>query len=137
MKISPSSSRQFLKVARQRLSTAEFLLRQKYNLDAMYLGGYAIECSLKALILEATAAANRQATLAKITRGASMHEVETLKAVLNGLGQRIPLEIVKRLRRSSWSSSLRYATGRTDTGETRAFLKTAKLVYDWVEAKLP
>jgi len=28
---------------------------------------------------------------------------------------------------------LRYETGRRDTGETIAFLRTAKAFYDWVE----
>ena len=40
----------------QRLTTAEFLLENGYNLDAMYLAGYTVECTLKALILRKSAA---------------------------------------------------------------------------------
>lgn len=47
----PASSLDCLKVAKQRLTTAETLLREKLTLDAQYIGGYAVECSLKALIL--------------------------------------------------------------------------------------
>jgi hypothetical protein len=35
----PSSSRDFYKVAEQRFTTAEFLFKNDYNLDAMYLAG--------------------------------------------------------------------------------------------------
>jgi hypothetical protein len=46
----PTSSRDFLKAASQRLNAAETLLRENVTLDAQYIGGYAVECSLKALI---------------------------------------------------------------------------------------
>ena len=48
-----------------------------------------------------------------------------------------PLEITKRMRRFDWTTDLRYETGRRDTGETIAFLKTAKAIYDWVEGQVP
>ena len=44
----PTTSRDFQKAAAQRLTTAETLLREKHTLDAQYLGGYTVECSLKA-----------------------------------------------------------------------------------------
>jgi hypothetical protein len=40
------TSRDFLRAAGQRLTTAEFLLKSGYNLDAMYLAGYGLECAL-------------------------------------------------------------------------------------------
>ena len=33
---------------------AEYLQRGGFNLDAQYLGGYSVECALKALILHLT-----------------------------------------------------------------------------------
>jgi HEPN domain-containing protein len=121
----------------QRLTTAEFLLRNNYTLDAMYLAGYTVECTLKALILEMAPSADRSATLTNITSGKKMHDAEILGGILKDLGRPIPLELVKRFRRSGWSTDLRYESGRTDTGETRGFLKTAKQTYDWVEGQLP
>jgi hypothetical protein len=51
----PTSSRDFLHAAEQRLATAEFLILNKGNtLDGYYLTGYGIECSMKALILHLT-----------------------------------------------------------------------------------
>jgi HEPN domain-containing protein len=133
----PTSSRDFQRAARQRLTTAEFLLGNSYTLDAMYLAGYTVECTLKALILERTPIAEQAEMLKKITSGQRMHDVETLGGILKNLGRPIPLALVKRLRRSGWSTALRYETGRKDTGETRGFLRIAKEVYDWVEDQLP
>ncbi|HWB53693.1 MAG TPA: HEPN domain-containing protein [Tepidisphaeraceae bacterium] len=132
----PSSSRDFQRAAAQRLTTAEFLLDHRYNLDAMYLAGYAVECSLKALILKVVQVQEHNQMLKKVTSGSRMHEPETLGAILKELQHPIPLDLVKRLRRSQWSTNLRYQTHRPDTGETRAFLKTAKAAYDWVEGQL-
>lgn len=132
----PSSSRDFLRAAIQRLTTAEFLLANKYNLDAMYLAGYAVECSLKALIVAATAESDRPAILKKLTGGKKMHSPEVLGGLLRDLNHPIPAKLAQRFRKSSWSVDLRYESGRTDTGETRAFLKTVKAVYHWAEAEI-
>ena len=115
---------------------AESLLAN-FNLDAMYLAGYTIECSLKALILELSSPQDRKDTLRRITSGAKMHELEVLIALLRDLGCSMPLELAKRLRKSTWSTTLRYRSGRPAIGHTRAFLKTAKAVYNWVESQLP
>jgi hypothetical protein len=44
---------------------------------------------------------------------------------------------IARQRRFKWTMDLRYETGWRDTGETIAFLTTAKAIYDWVEGQLP
>src|SRR5438552_16475756 len=106
----PSSSRDFQKAALQRLATAEFLLDKDYTLDAMYLAGYTVECTLKALILEITPLAERAERLKTISSGKSMHEPETLGRFLKDGGRPIPAELVERLRRSDWSTALRYET---------------------------
>lgn len=133
----PLKSRDFLKVAAQRLTTAEFLLKNKYTLAAMYIAGYTVECSLKALILDKTPEKDRTKWLKKPTSGAKMHSPEALAGFLKDEGIALPLDLVKRLRTSTWTTNLRYETGRTDTGETRAFLRTAKLTYQWVERQVP
>ncbi len=133
----PSSSRDFQRAARQRLTTAEFLLKSRYNLDAMYLGGYTVECTLKALILHRTPAANRAHELKLISSGSKMHDPEVLGGRLKDLGCPIPTRLVKKFRRFGWSTALRYETRRKNTGEARAFLKVAKETFDWVEAQLP
>ena len=133
----PTSSRDFQKAAAQRFIAAETLLRAKRTLDAQYIGGYTIECSLKALIMELTPAADRSNQLIRITSGASMHRPSVLLGELRNLGAAFPSVLAKRMRRFDWTTDLRYETGRRDTGETIAFLNTAKAIYEWVEAQLP
>ncbi len=133
----PTTSRDFQKVAGQRLTTAETLLREKLTLDAQYFGGYTVECSLKALIMHLTAEPDKPDKLKRITSGAKMHRSDVLLGELRDLGVSLPLEIAKRMRRFDWTTDLRYETGRRDTGETIAFLITAKAIYDWVEGQLP
>lgn len=133
----PTTPRDFLKVAAQRLITAETLLREKLTLDAQYIGGYTVECSLKALILHQTPDPDKPAKLKQLTAGAKMHRPDVLLGELRVLGVALPLELAKRMRRFNWTTDLRYETGRRDTGETIAFLTTAKTIYDWVEDQGP
>ena len=132
----PTTSRDFQKAAAQRLTTAETLLREKLTLNAQYIGGYTVECTLKALIMELTPDLDKPDMLRRITSGASMHRPEVLLGELRNLGAPLPLVLAKRARRFDWTTDLRYETGRRDTGETNAFLKTAKAIYDWVEGQL-
>src|SRR5438105_3471543 len=104
----PTTSRDFLRAALQRLTTAEELLRLRLNLDAQYLGGYTVECSLKALILEKTPAADKADTLQKISSGATMHRPDVLLGILRDLGVVLPLDLAKRMRRFDWETNLRY-----------------------------
>lgn len=118
------------------MNTAVFLLEHAYTLDAVYLSGYVTECSLKALILERTPEPERADTLARITKGAQGHNPEVLSGVLRDLGIRIPLGIVSRFRRFQWTTSLRYQAGRKPNNEARGYLRTAELVYNWVNGEL-
>lgn len=131
------SSRDYLKAAKQRLTTAAFLRDNGYNPDAMYLAGYAIECSLKALILEVASEDERQLVYEAISRGRSMHNPEILAGVLTDRGRPIPADIRRRFRRFDWTTDLRYESGRRDTGELRGFIKTAGLIVEWVEGQPP
>ena len=133
----PTTSRDFQRAAGQRLTAAEALLRVDMTVDAQYIGGYTIECSLKALILHVTPDPEKPGKLRRIRSGARMHDPNVLLGELRDLGVAFPLELTKRMLRFNWNTDLRYQTGRRDTGETAAFLKTARAIHDWVEAQLP
>jgi HEPN domain-containing protein len=133
----PTTSRDFLQAAAQRLTTAETLLRQDLTLAAQYIGGYVVECSLKALILQLTPGPRKTQKLHELTRGAIMHKPEVLLGELRKLGVSLPPKIAKRMRRFDWKADLRYETGRRDYGETKGLLKTANAIYDWVKGQLP
>lgn len=133
----PTTPRDFLKVALQRLTAAEQILETlRLTLEAQYIGGYSVECSLKALVLEKTADADREELLRRLTRGATYHHVEPLLERLKERGVSLTPELAKRMRRFDWTTDLRYETGRRDTGETRALLRTARAIYEWVEGQI-
>jgi hypothetical protein len=134
----PTTPRDFLKVALQRLTAAEEIMdKLRLTLEAQYIGGYSVECAFKALILEKTpAGAQRDEIFERLTHGATYHKPEHLLARLKELGVVLTPELAKRMRRFDWETGLRYEIGRKDTGETNGLLKTARAIYDWVEGQI-
>lgn len=134
----PITSRDFQKAAAQRLIAAEVLLHADLALEAQYFGGYVVECSLKALIMDSAPEAEKASTLKKITSGAASHRPDVLLDRLRAHGITLPDDLRKRMRRftDTWETGLRYEVGRRDMGETCAFLSTAKAVLNWVEENL-
>ncbi|HEY5314826.1 MAG TPA: hypothetical protein VIK18_19990 [Pirellulales bacterium] len=126
----------FQRAAEQRFTTTEFLLERSYPLDAFYLAGYSVECMLKALVMHRTLAAGHAATFQRLKSGASMHYPERLNQELKGLGYPMPLDLVKRFRRFSWSTELRYAPGRWPPSEVLGYLRAAKQAIDWVNGEI-
>jgi HEPN domain-containing protein len=134
----PTTPRDFLKVALQRLSAAEDIMETlRLTLEAQYIGGYAVECALKALILEKTAEPDRADLLELLTHGATYHRAEALLDRLRERGVVLTVELAKRMRRFDWTTALRYEMGRRDTGETNGLLRTARAIYEWVEEQIP
>ena len=134
----PTTPLDFLKVALQRLTAAEEIMETlRLTLEAQYIGGYSVECSLKALILEKTAELDRPAVLDRLTHGATYHRAEVLLDRLRERGVFLTVELAKRMRRFDWTTGLRYETGRKDTGETNGLLRTARTIYEWVKGQIP
>ena len=134
----PTTPRDFLRVALQRLTAAEEIMdKLRLTLEAQYIGGYSVECSFKALILEKTSEADRPAILDQLTHGATYHNVEALLDRLRERGVALTPELAKRMRRFDWTTDLRYEIGRKDTGETNGLLRTTREVYHWVEGQMP
>jgi hypothetical protein len=133
----PTTPRDFLKVAQQRLDAAEQIMdKLRLTLEAQYIGGYSVECSLKALVLERTPEADRDRVHEQLTHGSTYHKPEHLLARLKERGVVLTPELAKRMRRFDWETALRYEIGRKDTGETLGLLKTAKAIHDWVEGQI-
>ena len=70
--------RKFYRVAYQRFEEAEVLFEAGYYIGAVYLAGYAVECMLKTLILEATPEKDH-ATVEAEFRGQRAHHYEWLR----------------------------------------------------------
>jgi HEPN domain-containing protein len=129
----PNEARRFYRVAHQRFEDAEILLANNRTTGAMYLAGYAVECALKALLF-ANIPPSGHAKLLQSFSGKIGHDYEWLKRRLRTNGVAIPAEAARRLRFvSSWSTDLRYAAGRQDLKETRAFLDAAAQIVKWIE----
>src|SRR5262249_8044899 len=103
----PTSPRDFLRVALQRLPAAEGIMGVlRLTIEAQYIGGYSVECSLKALILETTAEPDRPAELELLTHGARHHRAEVLLDRLKRRGIRLTVELARRMRRFDWTTDL-------------------------------
>ncbi len=129
-------SPQFLRAAIQRFDTAEFLLKGDFTLDAKYLTGYSIECAMKALIIWAAPETDRSRIQKRIQSGSKMHRYEILAEELKKLGITLPMALNEKFRRFSWSTELRYAVGRVNRSEVRAFLKLAQRMIQWVKEEM-
>src|ERR1700685_274104 len=105
----PTTARDFLKVALQRLVAAEEIMdKLRLTLEAQYIGGYSVECSFKALIRGTRPEAGRHMRLDRLTHGATYHKTEALLDRLRDRGVAFTLELAKRMRRFDWTTDLRY-----------------------------
>jgi hypothetical protein len=115
--------RKFRRAAEQRWLTARWLFDQStFHLDAMYLGGYAVECSLKALILKRTPASGFEAVYVEITAGKKAHDFEFLKALLRRkpISIAIPKAVMESFQQvATWSTDLRYESGQIEYDEAK------------------
>lgn len=116
--------RRFVRVAKLRFEDARLLFdNERYN-GAIYLGGYCVECMLKAIILSVTLEGNLEETIAWF-RGSKAHEYGRLKNRYhsNLKGPRfskrfsINCSIV-----DSWTSEMRYDPKQMDRSMAEDFL---------------
>jgi len=113
---------------------------------AIYLGGYAIECSLKALVCYIENKRNFKDTLIYVggARGASLHNLESL---LKGAG--IDADLMMALCPSGelneawrtvvkqWSKDgLRYGDKLGNEKESKRFVEAVKLLHDFILGRL-
>jgi hypothetical protein len=103
----------------------------------MYIAGYVVECSLKALILARTPARRRAAMCEEISRGQRGHDVEYLKARLKQVKCEVPRDVVERLRRTAvWSTDWRYRVGLGEYRTAKEFLDATEYIRDWAVRSL-
>jgi HEPN domain-containing protein len=128
------SSDSFWRAANERFETATILLEQtqRYT-DTIYIGGYAVECALKSLILRRTSKAKLPAAIEEITGGAISHNFEYLARHLR-LRNSLPEEVRRLLHGlgNSWSTDLRYSGHLTREEPARDFINRVESVLEWV-----
>ena len=130
-------ARLFYRAAKQRYEDAVLLLEGKRTTGAVYLAGYTVECTLKALLLANLSGVRRRKLLSEF-RGNRAHSIEWLRSLYRlHIGAQIPRDIARHLvRAASWSTELRYATGALKQAVAEEFLKSAAAIFSWADARM-
>lgn len=116
-----------IQIANDRLRDANVLLRQKRYNGAVYLGGYVIECLLKAAICVHLNRDNLPVN----------YQTHDLAELMNHSGLFSLLQANQTLRRSfsmvkSWNVGIRYRGRRFKPVETQQFIAAVKEVRQWI-----
>jgi HEPN domain-containing protein len=130
-------SREFLRVAKKRQAAAELLVQHGFPTEAVYLAGYAVECGLKAILLECVPRKDRTAFVAAEFRGLRGHNLYNLKDKLRELSVHFPVAVLADFRIvAEWTTDLRYETRDLDLIESREFLAATNRILNWCEQRL-
>lgn len=132
----PDEVRRFSDVAKQRYDDAQFLLGHR-NTAAIYLGGYAVECILKALWLSRVPPRQR-AKVIESFRGERGHDLEWLKVQYKKRGGENFSPAIARAfgRVRSWGTHLRYKPGTAKVRDAKAFLRAVEEMIAWANGRL-
>lgn len=129
--------RRFYRVAYQRLEEAEVLYDAGFYIGTVYLAGYAVECMLKALILNSIPVKDHETIEAEF-RGQRAHQYEWLRhryAQTNAPG--LPVAISGSLAFvSTWDTSLRYLPGLGEPNDASRFLEEVKTILEWADNRI-
>jgi hypothetical protein len=124
-----------LGASRRRLEDAQSLLMQKRWTGATYLGGYAIECSLKSLICHEEGKSNFKDTriFNNKLQGASLHSLSKLSENLPVIQRTIQLDRTG-VYKEAWNlivsvwrnDELRYSDKKGDEESSKKFIEAVK-----------
>lgn len=132
-----NEAKPFYRAAFHRFGEARFLEEGGRYTGAIYLGGYGVECILKALILAAVPAGRRADMLATF-RGQRAHNFDWLRyQYLQNGGAQFPPEIAKAFALvNTWDTDLRYETREISPRRAKQFLENAEEVIKWADGRL-
>ncbi len=125
----------FIKAAAQRLNAADTLLADSQYLDATYMAGYVVECSLKALLLSYIPVPDRPDFVRDCFRGSTAHDFEFLMHQLRQRGINMSSEIRKMISRADriWSVDLRYDSGHGRAKDAKFLRDAGEAILSWVK----
>jgi HEPN domain-containing protein len=131
-----------LRASSRRLEDAQALLYQKRWSGAMYLGGYAIECSLKSLICYEEGRVNNfkdTRSFKKGLQGSDLHNLIKLLDCLNSLQRSIELDQTNSYREawntitSLWQNDkLRYSDKLGNEKDSRRFIEAVEKLHRFI-----
>lgn len=124
-------ARRFYHVAQQRMEEAKLLFDHQRFRAAQYLGGYTVECILKALLLASAKKRERDRILEGF-RGHKAHNLEDLRnRYARETGGGFPPAFSEAFQFAlSWSPDLRYQPGKGDQEEVNDFLNAVKIIFE-------
>ena len=113
--------------------------RHPHGRAAMYLGGYAVECKLKAILMEM----HRCITLSQLIKRLDVDERDVYTHGFDALGKHLP-RLFTRMRQISvwsdythrvnqWKPSWRYNPADPFAGEADLFVSAIERVYRWLD----
>ena len=102
--------------------------------EIVYLAGYVVECSLKALYLS-RCSARRHEEVVDWLKATIKHNLEKLKGELVKKGVAFPSEVMSHLKwvNTHWSSEMRYRVHTWSREDTTRFLKSVRSIRAWVQ----
>ena len=130
-------ARLFYRAAEQRREDAAVLSDAGRHAGAVYLGGYVVECLLKALIVSTVRAADRPQVVASF-RGAHAHSYDWLLARYRQAGGpmlSVPITLAVRTV-DQWTVSLRYDPSSVPADDAAAFAQAVDDVRAWANGRL-
>lgn len=130
-------ARRFYQAAVQRLADARALLKVDRPTGAVYLGGYSVECVLKALILTHTSRGRRAGVVATF-RGTAAHDFGWLRTryLRAGGAEFDPVTLRALGRVGFWKPNLRYEPGVLRVAAAADFLAAVESIWAAADRRL-
>ncbi len=131
--------RDFQRAAKKRRQAAGVLIEHSSPMytDAMYLAGYAGECTLKALILKCSPVRERESLIHERFRGARAHDISNLRRLLEEVGVSLSRDVLGDLSHlGTWSTDWRYRSSEMPAVVAKQFVEAVDRVIAWVDDKL-
>ncbi len=130
-------ARRFYLAGHHRRLDAEYLLEGGRTTAWVYLGGYCVECLLKALLLMQVPKSKRK-DIAEEFRGTGAHNFDRLRSLyLKVGGSAFPKDVIEAfLVVRAWSTDWRYEPALTPADDAERFLAAVETIRAWADSRM-
>lgn len=130
-------AKRFYLAAGRRLEDAKSLFNGDRTTGSMYLGGYSVECMLKALIIAQTSSSKKQEVLEEF-RGSGAHNFDRLRSTYTQYGgTKFPRDVVESfLVVREWRTDWRYEPATWPADDAESFLTSVARIWECIDKRL-